>query len=380
LQRRETADESARYTVRVENRPLNTEPQTLNPPQPLATPPESTARGEDARVSAAARALIVTVDTEEDGAWDAGFRAKGNTVRNLQGLGRFQDHCERFAIRPTYLVDTPVVEDDAAAVLLRRWQDAGRCEVGAHLHPWCGPPFEESIDRRNSYMCNLPEGLQREKLARLTDAVERRIGRRPTSFRAGRYGLDVVGARILEQLGYVVDSSVIPFFDYTGQDGPDYRQAPFKPYRIGGSDLCAEDEAGRLLEVPVSVGFSWSRFREAGRIRQLGERPLVRPFRLVGLLDRLNLVRRIKFSPEQAGAADMRRLVDAYAANRSPAMVMMLHSASLVPGGSPYVGDAARLERLYDDLAETWQYCLSTRGMTVQTLTGFVSAYQQTRD
>ena len=61
----------------------------------------------------------------------------------------------------------------------------------------------------------------------------------------------------------------------------------------------------------------------------------------------------------------------------APAMVMLLHSSSLVPGGSPYVGNEARLERLHDDLAETWQYCLSARGMTAETLTGFASAYLQ---
>jgi len=325
-----------------------------------------------------APALIVTVDTEEDGAWDGAFKAHGNTVRNLRGLRRFQDCCGRYAIRPTYLVDTPVLADHAAVEMLGHFQEKGCCEVGAHLHPWCAPPLEESPDAKTSFMCNLPEPLQREKLTRLTDDVERRLGRRPTSFRAGRYGLDAVGARILKQLGYVVDSSVASFLDYSGRGGPDFRRAPYQPYRIGGDDLLVEDAAGTMLEVPVSVGFSRPGFRRAQRIRQWAERPALRPLRLVGILDRLNLVRRIKLSPEQADGFRMRQLVDAYLAEGARSVVMMLHSASLVPGCSPYVADAPGLERLYDDLIATWQYCLSSLGMTARTLTEFATEHLQT--
>jgi len=322
--------------------------------------------------------LIVTVDTEEDGAWDGVFTAHGHTVRNLRGLRRFQDCCGRHGVRPTYLVDTPVLADDAAVEMLGDFQETGRCEVGAHLHPWCAPPLEESPGAENSFMCNLPERLQREKLTRLTDEIERRFGRRPTSFRAGRYGLDAVGARVLKELGYVVDSSVISFLDYSSQGGPDFRRAPYRPYRIGGDDLTVEDPAGTVLEVPVSVGFSRQGFRRAQRIRQWAERPALRPLRLTGILDRLNLVRRIKLSPEQADANRMRQLVDACLAEGARSVVMMLHSASLVPGCSPYVADAAGLERLYDDLIATWQHSLSSRGMTSRTLTEFATEQLQT--
>lgn len=325
-----------------------------------------------------APALMVTVDTEEDGAWEGAFKAHGNTVRNLRGLRRFQDCCDRSGIRPTYLVDTPVLADDAAVEMLGDFQETGRCEVGAHLHPWCAPPLEETPGAKTSFMCNLPERLQREKLMRLTDEIERRFGRRPTSFRAGRYGLDAVGARILGELGYVVDSSVISFLDYSASGGPDFRQAPYQPYRIGGDDLLAEHPAGTLLEVPVSVGFSRPGFRRAQRIRQWAEAPALRPLRLVGILDRLNLLRRIKLSPEQADAKRMRQLVDAYLAEGARSVVMMLHSASLVPGCSPYVADAPALERLYNDLIATWEHCLSACGMTAPTLTEFATAQLQT--
>ncbi len=167
--------------------------------------------------------LLVTVDTEEEGLWSGGFRTHNNTVANIQGLDRFQSVCEDFGIRPTYLVDTPVVEDDGSLQVVRRFHDANTCEIGSHLHPWCAPPFNEQVNAYNSYLCNLPSSLQSAKLEKLTELIEDRFGRRPTSFRAGRYGLDAVGARHLGELGYVVDSSVLPFMPTESDGAPDHR-------------------------------------------------------------------------------------------------------------------------------------------------------------
>jgi len=123
--------------------------------------------------------------------------------------------------------------------------------------------------------------------------------------------------------------------------------------------------------VPVSVGFNWPHFRRAQWIRELAAHRLVRPLRVVGILDRLNVIRQIKFSPEKANATRMRQLVDAYVRNSAPCMVMLLHSSSLMPGYSPYVPDQQRLERLYQDLERTFEHCLCRHGMQSATLTGF---------
>ena len=237
--------------------------------------------------------LCVTVDTEEEGLWGDRFPATGNSVTNIAGLPRFQGLCDRFGVRPTYLVDTPVVEDDRAAEILSDFAQAGRCEIGSHLHPWCAAPLEGESDAARSFMCNLPESLQREKLRRLTEQLEERFGRRPVSFRAGRYGLDIVGARILEELGYRVDSSVISFSNYRDQGGPSFEDAPFTPYHVGGDDLARPAATGNLLEVPVSVGFNRRRFDTAHRLQRMASRPGLRRLRLVGVMDRTRLVRKI---------------------------------------------------------------------------------------
>ena len=301
--------------------------------------------------------LLVTIDTEEEGLWGGEYRADGNTVDNLRGIPRFQNLCDRLGIRPTYLIDTPVVDDDYGVGVLKEIARDSRGEIGAHLHPWCTPPLELMNDSAKSFMCNLPEAVQREKLQRLTDSIELRFGHRPTSFRAGRYGLDITGARILEELGYRVDSSVINFSDFSDQSGPDFRQTSTVPYWVGGDDLRVPCDHGRLLEVPVAVGFNRVNFERADRIHNLLKSRWLRRLRLVGIADRTGLLRRIKFSPEQADAAQMNRLADMYVARAAPCIVLMLHSSSLEVGHSPYVPDARRLEQFYANLEATFEYC-----------------------
>ena len=241
--------------------------------------------------------LIVTVDTEEEGLWNGQFRTRNNPVTNIRGVPRFQALCDQFGVRPTYLVDSPVAENNEAVGVLRAIVEDDKCEIGAHLHPWCAPPISTNAAPGDSYLCNLPESLQRDKLVVLTELIEERFGHRPTSFRAGRYGLDARGARILADLGYQVDSSVIPFTDYSAQGGPNFESAPHQPYFVDGDDLTIRHDSGIILEVPVSVGFSRPDFLAARHWRQWALRPWPQRLRMVGLLDRLGVARRIKFSP-----------------------------------------------------------------------------------
>ncbi|MGC1275479.1 MAG: polysaccharide deacetylase family protein [Planctomycetaceae bacterium] len=300
--------------------------------------------------------LVVTVDTEEEGLWGGRFRAVGNTTQNLRSLPRFQELCDRFDVRPTYLIDAPVVDDAWAVERLGAWQNDDRCEVGAHCHPWCNPPLNGDADERSSYLCNLSEELQRGKLEWLTETIEARLGRRPTSFRAGRYGLDGLGAMILADLGYLVDSSVIPFTNYSSNGGPNFDGAPAVPYWIG-DDLRRPAATGRLREVPVTVGYSRCNFEAAHSLRtRAGKRPWSR-LRSVGILDRIGIARRIKLSPEQAAVRDLNRLAGNCIARGAPCLVLMFHSSSLMAGGSTYVRDVEALERFYARLEGVFRYC-----------------------
>jgi hypothetical protein len=321
-------------------------------------------------------ALIVTIDTEEEGLWSGQFDPATATVRNIAGVPRFQQVCDAFGLAPTYLVNSPVATSAEAVAVLREIQDSGRCEIGAHIHPWNTPPGSGSYDARASYLNNLPLALQREKLAVVTDQITQAFGVAPRSFRSGRYGLDGAGAALLPALGYMVDSSVCPFTDYSADGGPDFRGAPWTPYWLDGGDIRQPAaRRGSLLEVPVSFGFDRSQFALAEAIHGRLARGALSRLRAVGVLDRLRLLRKIKFSPEKGDAPRLNALARAYAHNGAPCMVMMFHSSSLLPGQTPYVRDARQLEAFLDTLRGVFEYCLGELGMRPMTLAGFADAY-----
>lgn len=338
-------------------------------------------------MNAANARLVVSIDTEEEGLWGGKYPRTGNTTANLRGLNRFQELCDRYGVLPTYLIDAPVLDDSIAVEFLRTVQDDGRGEVGAHLHPWCNPPFQPESAHEESYLCNLPEKVQREKLTWLTEAIEAKFGTRPTSFRAGRYGLDHVGAGILRELGYLVDSSVTPFIDRSNDGGPNFESATHLPYLIDASNLCTpattaidSDADERLLEVPVSLGYSRPNFEFAHRVRRAAMHPWLRRMRAVGIADRLGIARLIKFSPEQASAERMRQLIDAYRRQQAPVMVLLFHSTSLMPGFSPYVRESSHLEEFFNRLEKTFEYSLDTCKMEPVTLTSFAIGYRTALD
>lgn len=177
--------------------------------------------------------------------------------------------------------------------------------------------------------------------------------------------------RHLADLGYLVDSSVLSFYDYSGDGGPDFSSAPYRPYRVGGNDLVVPCETGRLWEIPVSVGYSRKPFHRVARWEKRLHMPLLEKMRMVGICDRLGLVRKIKFCPEQSDYRRMNSLADCFASENAPCIVMLLHSSSLAVGCSPYVPDDAAQERFYADLGRTLEYCRNVLQMPTATLTEF---------
>src|SRR5690606_29357853 len=108
----------------------------------------------------------------------------------------------------------------------------------------------------------------------------------PRIYRAGRYGAGPHTATILEQSGFMIDSSVRAHFDYRADGGPDYRRRPLRPYWL--------DSDRKLLELPVTTVF-W------GPLRPLGSRLYpyaARVPHLPGILARTRLLERIALTPE----------------------------------------------------------------------------------
>jgi hypothetical protein len=111
-------------------------------------------------------------------------------------------------------VTYPVVTRDVGSAFLSECPKDGRCQIGAQLHPWVTPPFDEIVNPHNSFACNLPPSSEFAKLKTLTEALSKRFGIRPATYRAGRYGIGPNTVKALSALGYQLDSSVVPEHSY----------------------------------------------------------------------------------------------------------------------------------------------------------------------
>lgn len=276
--------------------------------------------------------LIVSIDTEAEYDWHGPFLRTNTKVDNLRHQAAAQAIFDRFGVRPIYLIDYAVATTPAGAEPLRGFAASERCEIGAHLHPWITPPFDEELGARASYSHNLPAALQREKLARLTDAIVANFGARPITYRAGRYGIGDEMGEILAALGYQIDMSVLPGTNHRPEHGQDFRRSSDRPYWFG--------PANRLLEIPLTFGFTGLLAHAAlprGIAVGLYNKFARSRFRICGALALLRLLDHMPLSPEGVEFAALRRLTYAQLARGNRVFVLSYHSSSLLPGSTDYV-------------------------------------------
>lgn len=309
----------------------------------------------------------VTIDTEEDFDWDAPFARTGFGLGSVPALADCQAYFDDAGVRPIYLVDWPIVADERATDILGPAQAAGRCEIGAQLHPWVTPPHDEEVSARNSYTGNLSPQLQRAKMTMLRDAIRDRFSAAPTVYRAGRYGLGPDSATMLAELGFRCDTSVRSGFDYRAGHGPDYRAAPLHPWWV-------YTPAGAVLEMPVTTVFD-------GLLGNFGP-PLYHRIARSGsragaALARLGLVERIALTPEGIPVDRALKAIDIAIAARLPVLNFSFHSPSLQPGNTPYVRTAADLDQFYRWWDEVLNH-LARRGVEPTTAAEIVALAERT--
>lgn len=311
-------------------------------PVPKGTGAHSMIAGGDAlaRLPDGPPLLQVVVDTEEEFDWNQPFDSRNTSVQSIEAQGLAQALYAPYGLRPSYVIDYPVATTRSAIDVLKSFQDAGECQIGAHLHPWVNPPFDEEVNDANSYPGNLPAELEAAKLRALTEAIEASFGRRPTMYKAGRYGVGRNTAGLLRTLGYRIDLSVVPHTDFRPQHGPDFRRAPDRPYWF----------AEAMLEIPLSRGFSGLAARSGVKLFQATETGWGHRLRLAGILSKTRLLERATLSPEGITFDEIRRLVRSMLRRGHRLFTMTYHSPSLAPGHTPYVRSAHDLTLFMDTI------------------------------
>jgi hypothetical protein len=277
--------------------------------------------------------FVVFVDVEEEFDWD---RLLSRDNRSVEAIAALPGAHARFAdagVPLALMVDHPVATDARAVDLIGPLLTGGSA-VGAQLHPWVNPPFNEGLTPRNSFAGNLPRDLEAAKLDALTGAIIAAFGVRPTAYRAGRYGIGPATFDLLAERGYRLDSSMRPGFDYVAEGGPNFSAVGNHPFRIGG-----------LIELPSTTVFTGLARSGGMRLyRASGRVPKGR-----AVLARAGLLQRIPLTPEGIPVAEALEAVRVAVGEGLRVLNFAFHSPSLAAGHTPYVRDDV-------DLAVFWTW------------------------
>lgn len=292
-----------------------------------------------------AERLIITVDVECDSdggpTWryadPAAFRGISHGVAD-----RLHQILESTGSVATLLISNVVLEDQKSVAILKSLPNV---ELGAHLHGDFLPPFQRYTSASGAKtvenQCEYPEEVEVEKLRGLGRLFDDAFGFAPTSFRAGRWSASARTIRLLEHLGYVVDSSVTPGVHWTdGGRSIDFRRAPTQPYHPDRNQLTREGES-KLWEFPVSIVRPWRRARHPLWLR-----------------------------PSLATTNQMQTVIRLLRKKHAPprTFVLMFHNNELTPRASPYSRDEESAQRVQERLASFLRWAAS-EGMQSCTLT-----------
>lgn len=284
--------------------------------------------------------LLVIVDTEEEFDWSQPFDRSNIGVQHLDDVPALQAVFDAAAVTPTYIIDYPIAVSKNGADYFRALRASGVAQIGMQLHPWVTPPHDEIVNARNSYCCNLPAALEVRKLQMLFDAIVKNIGHAPVIFKSGRYGIAHDTLDHMRALGLLIDTSIIPGFDLSADGGPD-----FSYYTSAASWF--DSASGPVLELPTTGGF-------VGALHALGpwlmagaHSSLGKAIKLEPILSRLNLLSRIRLSPEGYTLAELKQLTQALHQRGNRVFSLSLHSPSAGIGYTPYVRSVADRDRLF---------------------------------
>ena len=290
--------------------------------------------------------VLLGVDTEADNQWDASAR-EALPVKNAYELSRLQEVCDRYRVPPTYLVTYEMAKDDGARGVLKELAATGRCEIATHHHPWSTPPAVNG----HPYPLNLSPTQFKEQLEVLTEAVSEVSGTAPVSYRAGRNGFTGWQVAILEELGYLVDSSVDPFFNEKRKGGPSFAGAPLVPYFVSGNDPRRPGES-RLLEIPITSALD----RKWPQWMQTAYADVTHAYQFRRALRLLKITRPIWLRPSYSKTEDMLLLARRVLDGEAPTANIIFHSSELLAGGSPYNQTEGQVETFYRELETLLSY------------------------
>lgn len=303
--------------------------------------------------------LIVVIDTEEEFDWSSPPDRKANSVTAMEKVYRIQDIFDEYQIKPCYVIDYPIASQATGYEPLLEIFNQGNCEIGAHLHPWVNPPFEEELNTYNTYPGNLDKQLEYVKLKILTEQIQKVFNFSPNIYKAGRYGVGKNTTEILAKLGFDIDLSICTSYDYQADGGPDFSDAHAEPFWFGPDN--------KMLEIPLSGAFVGSAGQYSKKIYNLAEN-----FNFIkarGILSRLNIVDRLMLSPEGYTPKEHIKLTRFLYNKGVRTFTWNLHSPTVVPGMTQYTQNKKELTVFLDSFRYFFDFFFAELNGTATTPT-----------
>lgn len=302
--------------------------------------------------------IIITIDTESDNLWDPDLR-KNPRFTNISGLARLQRSFDKFGAKPTYLVSFSVAKSDPVSVL-KDIAKSANCEIGTHLHAFETPPFEHQTKGDGSYLHQYSFDVQRRKMLNIDRAITEIFGKKPVSYRAGRYSFDRHTISLLVEHGYLIDTSVTPGISWENDGGTN-----FKKYST--QDHFLKTEKYDLLEVPVSIKID-ALFPAISKSIYLNTPNWMHA---EGVLRRIAHFDVTWLDPSFNTYEKMKLACDLLLEQNVRFLNIMFHSSVIVPGGTPYTLSGKDVDRFFERLERLLDYLLRVKKLDALTLKEF---------
>lgn len=280
------------------------------------------------------KSFLITIDTEGDYIWNRKTWSQNSiknriTVRNGSYLERFQSLCEKYNLKPTYLVNYEMSNAEPFVEMAKEGLRNGTLEIGMHMHGWTVPPYYklkrgEKSGGGHPYIGEYPQSIMDEKVHVLTEKLTETFGITPKSHRSGRWYLDRRYVEILRKYGYKADCTVTPGINWRsnpgltdGSHGNDYSRYPNLAYEMNIERLNKTGKSG-IIEVPLSTAYHNKRL--------------------------------VQLRPEKHNITDMLWLISQKKKEGHDYLEFMLHSSELMRAGSPNFLTDKDINVLYEDM------------------------------
>ncbi len=296
--------------------------------------------------------LIVVVDTEEEFDWSAKPSRAADAVTAMQDIYKAQSICEEYELSPCYVTDYPVASKNDGITPLIEFHKNNKCEIGVHLHPWVTPPYTEELTRSNMFPGNLSYDIEKEKISNTQNIISQLLDKKPTIYKAGRYGFGKNTAKILNELGFSIDLSACPPVDYSADGGPDYSDFDANPYFFG--------EQNNILGLPVTGAFVGCAGKLSKPLFNIAQR--FKSLKAPAVLARTGIVDRLMLSPEGFTSDEHIKITKFLYAQGVRTFTWSFHSTSVVPGMAPYVKSSKDLQCFLDSFKKYFDFFFNELG------------------